>query len=215
MSWVQSKNGEALWVMVQYESIPGKYTWVMSLFWVNSWKFPWVLSWIDSSLRDTAWVMSWFESRHFVECPKKSAKFSGSPKRWTKLSENTKKGKRHWVKAEKRSTKSTVESNHWVMIWFKSIFQIFLFMSWFGRKKNPGKLFESWIDLNQNIIYTSWVVSRFESIFRNPFWVVSWFESIPVKPLWVMSWVESKPSETKCIPIKNILSRTHVWYNIP
>ena len=91
---------------------------------------------------------------------------------------------------------------------FKSIFQIFSHeLIWI---KILESFFESWVDLNQNILEAFWVVSRFESNFRNPFWVMSWFESIPVKPLWVMSWVESKLSDTKLIRIKNILSRTHV-----
>ena len=58
--WI--KNGEALWVMSQSESIPGESAWVMSWFWVNSVKTSWVMSWIDSSLRNTAWVTSWFQS---------------------------------------------------------------------------------------------------------------------------------------------------------
>ena len=139
MSWVESKMGKHFESWSQSESIPGESTWVMSLFWVNYWKAAWVLSWIDSSLRDSAWVISWFESRHLSRMPKKghtnatlewevekgqslmkaqkmSSKLSESPKKWTK---------------------TTADSNNWVMTWFASIFIIFY----------------SWVDLNQNLIF--------------------------------------------------------------
>ena len=133
----------------------------------------------------------------------------------------TPKRQRNLATGQKRSTKSTVDSDHWVMTWFKSIFLI-VFVSWVDLNQNSGKFFEPWVDLNQNILEAFWVasrfcnqnileafwvVSRFESNFRNPFWVVSWFESNLVRPLLVMSWFQSKLSETE---LNRIKSRTHV-----
>ena len=125
----------------------------------------------------------------------------------TKFIESPKKGKRYWVKAQKRSTKSTVDSKCWVMTWLESIFQI-VFEPWVDLKQNFGKFFESWVNLNQNILEAFWVVSRFESNLskfikiRNLFWVVSWLKSILVKPLWVMGWVETKFPETEMNRVK-------------
>ena len=117
------------------------------------------------------------------------------------------KGQRNWEKAQRKvnelseaprsSTKSTVDSNNWVMTWFESIFQIvFWVMSRFDSKFWKVFGVVSWF--NQNIPEVFWFVSRFESNFRKLFWIVSWFESILVKPLWVMSESNKK------------LSRTHV-----
>ena len=140
--------------------------------------------------------------------PKKSTKFSESskkvneigwkpPKTSTKLSESPKKVK---------------EINSWFESLIHDLIQINIqdFFNHELMNQNPGKFFESWVDLNQIILEAFWVVSRFELISRNPFWVVSWFESIPAKLLWVMSWVDSKLSEIKLIRFKNVLSRTHV-----
>ena len=99
----------------------------------------------------------------------RSTKLSESPKRSTKFQ-------------KKWSTKSAVDSNHWVKTWFESILQIVF-----------------------------WVMSKVNQIFGKSFLVMSWFEPIVVKPLWVRSWVESKLNETWDESNKK-LSRNHVWY---
>ena len=162
--------------------------------WINTWESTWVMSWFWLNSRQTleSWVesvqvcvlQSWADSNQFVgkapdwKAPKKvigTEHLSGKP---------TKRSTKSTVKlnAQKRSNETGNEWHQWVMSWFESSFWKF-FLS--------RELI--WIKIKDAF----WVVSKYESNFRNPLWVVSWFESSLVNPLWFMSSVESKFSETE------------------
>ena len=127
-----------------------------------------------------------------------------------------KKGQQNVVKSQKRPTKFSeilkmltklIESQkaNEIKSWIESLSHDFI------QIKILESFFESWVDLNQNILKAFWVTSLFESNFRNPFWIVSLFESIllkaivsqelsRIKTFW--DWVESNKK----------MSRTRAWF---
>ena len=89
-------------------------------------------SWVDSDSIHGKPVESWVESIPVFEILLESLADSNqgtwrmpmkrSSQRNLVKSQN---GQRNWLKVPKRSTKPTVDLNHWVMTWLGSIFQIF------------------------------------------------------------------------------------------
>ena len=153
------------------------------------------LSWIDSSLEDTAWVMSWFKpicrEGTWVGSQKNSYEVSTSVESPEKVipsqlwSWMPKKVMRNW---------------EWIASLSHELIRIQILKSFMSRELIGIKILDFW------------VMSVFESNFRNPFWIVSWFESILVKPLRVMGWVESKVSETELNLIKNwVVPMSAAW----
>ena len=122
-AWVNLNRylGNQLESWVESESIPGKP----------------LKSWFESIEVFEILLESWANSNQgtWVECPKKghtNASLEWKPQKVQRALVEARKRSTKLSESQKSATKSTVVSNHWVMNWFESIFQI---------------VFESWVDL--------------------------------------------------------------------
>ena len=121
-----------------------------------------------------------------------------------------------WVNKLRKSPKKVKQINRWFESLSHDLILINISDSFLILKpiwiKILESFFESWVDLNQNVLEAFGVMSRFDSNLRNPFWVVSWFESIIVKPC--ESWVESNRNFWDWVESNKKTSCTHVWWPI-